>query len=333
MDAAPKLPACDYIEAGDTTNDTTAENTSLTIGDKTRDICGSINTGHYNATTQAVDVDTYQVTVDASSADLLVDFFGGPGVETLSEFSVLIFDTQTPNPTLINGGLFDHTKSDHGVFISTLPAGTYNIVVTGKAPADLSASFDYKVRVNIDDRTKRCALPVAMMGKTAPAPDYMESHDTASNTGNDVYSVNFATNPQFGSIASSSPEPTNLTIDAGKGFHIAGSAAAVTNTDQYQDRDTYKITSGAKSNELAVRLDWTGGAADLDYVLFADGTMTSIGSSTTPGTSGEEFVNIAVEPNTAYDLWIGATKASTGLPATYDVEVCGDDVSTDVSQM
>jgi hypothetical protein len=302
-------PACDYTETDDVGNATTAEPANLTIGAQTRNLCGSVDPGHYDAATRTVDVDRFRVTVEAASADLLVRFFADAGVDT-ADFSVLIFTTAQP-PTLLNGGRLDTTHGDHGVFRSTLVAGTYDVVVQVRAGADLAAPAAYKVRLLAD-------APCAPI--TDPAK-YVEAHDNADSRGNDVVAVDFSKASPFTSMPGA-PEPTGLQVEPAKPVRITGTSAAVDGTDQFLDRDTYELATSAMTNELSVRLAWPAGA-DLDYVVFQDRSTVETASSTTAGGDGTELATFAVKPGATYWLWVGARTGSVGLPATYDLSVCG----------
>jgi hypothetical protein len=321
-------PPCDYVEASDATNAATPETTNVSIGDLTRDLCGTVDHGHYDPASGVVDVDVYRVTVSPTSADLVVQFFGGQGSAGLEDFSVLVFDTATPNHALINGAHFDPANNDHGVFVSTLPAGTYDIVVAAHATADLPASVDYKVRIGVEQRAQTCAI--------GTKPGYTEANDGADSHGNDVVAVDFSKAPAFAAAAGSA-EATGLMIDEATPVELAGTSANVgPGSDQYLDRDTFRVTTSATANELVLRLGWTGAGADLDEVVFADPATpaTEIGYSTDFGSDGTagELARIAVKPGTSYLVWVGATKASTGMPVPYNVELCGVTVDTSVAR-
>jgi hypothetical protein len=305
-------PICDYTELDDVGNATTAESANVTIGAQTRNLCGSINTGHFDAATGTVDVDRFRVTVEAASADLLVRFFAGAGG---SELSVLIFNT-APAPTLLNGGRLDAALGDHGVFRSSLAAGTYDVVVRVRATADLAAPIDYKVRLLADAPCAAISDPAA----------YTEAHDNADSRGNDVVAVDFSKAPAFAPATGSAPEATGLTIAPKQPVRISGTSADVTGTDQFMDRDTFQFATDAATNELSVRLAWPAGA-DLDYVVFQDQSTTETASSTNAGGDGTELATFAVKPSSTYWLWVGGRKGSAGLPAAYDVSVCGTQVT------
>jgi hypothetical protein len=314
----PDAPSpCDYTEASDGANATTAEITNVTVGGGDRTLCGAINPGHFDTSSKKVDEDHFRVTVGAPSA-LLVRFFGDAGIETLALYSVLIFDTSNPS-ALINGGHLDATLGDHGVFRTSLPAGSYDVVVRGQAAADLSAPINYKVRIVAES-------PCAAI---TTAASYTEANDGASNNSNDVMTVNFSADPAFVATAATTDaaEATGVTIDAMTPVRISGSSASVAaGSDQYLDRDTYQVMTGASTNELAVRLGWQG-AVDLDYVVFQDGTTTATGASTTASTTPDEYATFAVKPSTSYWVWVGAAKGSTATPAAYDLSMCGAQVA------
>jgi len=319
------LPPCDYTEATDATNGTMAEMTNLTLGALPSDVCGTVNNGHYDAASQVVDQDTYRITL-AAPTDVLVQFVGAAGIETVGDFSVLIFDTAT-QPTLLAGSTLDSTHGSHGVFLTSLPAGTFDFVVDAKDTIDLAAPIDYKVRITADMPAVRC--PTSIM----PA-DYTEATDTATNTGNDVFEAKFANDPPFTLTASTTdvPEPTGLTVDTDANRHITGISGAEDDADDYQDHDTYEITTGPMVDELSIRLDWPGATADLDYALFEATTTSETGSALLTSTTGPEFDTFAVKPASKYWVWVAAHDGSTGQPIMYDLELCAAQTNFDASR-
>lgn len=314
-DAAPDAPdapppACDYLEAADGSNAATSEATSLTIGGAPHTLCGTINPGHFDAASKTVDTDRYRVTSDGT-VPLIIRYFGAPGA---AELSVLVFDT-TITPTLLFGTRSNPTVDDHGAFVAVLPAGSYDVVVVAHAAADLAAPIDYKLGF-APDAPGRCPAI------TAPA-SYAEATDGAG-TGNDVIAAKFAVDPRFKltALATDAPEPTGLTIDAATPVRISGSSANVNADDDYMDRDTFLVQTGATTSELTLRLDWSETGVDLDYVVFPADQTASAGESLL-ATPGEEYNVIAVKPSTAYWIWIGSHDGSAVLPAAYDLSICG----------
>ena len=89
----------------------------------------------------------------------------------------------------------------------------------------------------------------------------------------------------------------------------------------YQDEDTYELTTDADTNELAVRLDWDGGTADLDYVVFESDAQKPLVTSNLAALNGGELAMFAVKPSTKYWLWIGGVKGS--MATAYRATVCG----------
>jgi hypothetical protein len=311
-DAPPGVtpsPSCDFNEAADMTNDATAEMTNFTdVGMNGKTICGKIDSGHFDGN-QTIDSDSYTITV--SGAPILVHFAGDSGAAMLPDFNVRIFDTAN---TLMFDRSLDSTVADHVAALTNLPPAAYTVVVTASGTADITASVSYKVQFLPDD-PMRCPTSTA-------AADYTESNDGADNTGNDAISVDFSKDPSFATMPGM-PEATGLKIAPTTKAHIAGSSGAATAADAYLDRDSYSFTTGDSANEMSIRVNWMGTTADLDYLLFEDGQLTPTEEAETADTSGTEFDTFALKADTKYTLWVGATKASTGLPLAYDVSICG----------
>jgi hypothetical protein len=311
-------PPCGYTEKADSSNDPAAdpdsnpapEATGLTVGNTPQILCGTINSGHFNPDSMTVDADAYRVTTDGT--DLIVRFSGAPAAAAF-DFSVFVFDTE-PNPALLFGSHNSSLVPDHGAFPIALPAGTYDVVVSVHSSADLTTPFDYRVEIAAD-RATRCPAV------TAPAA-YTEAAD-GDGTNNDVIAVDFDLDPAFQLTASGSdvPEATGLTIGVSP-VRITGASANVDADDDYMDRDTYVVRTGPATTELTLRLNWGSSAVDLDYLVFpADRTDEVGGSLRFEG--NEEYNTIAVNPDATYRIWIGSHDGSVGLPATYDLTICG----------
>src|ERR1043165_6781718 len=75
---APAAEVCDYNETADTTNGASAtpEATGITYAAKTI-LCGTVNTGHYDAVEELVDQDIYKLTFSADT-DIIIHFTGNP---------------------------------------------------------------------------------------------------------------------------------------------------------------------------------------------------------------------------------------------------------------
>ncbi|MBA3538433.1 MAG: hypothetical protein H0T79_02290, partial [Deltaproteobacteria bacterium] len=118
------------------------------------------------------------------------------------------------------------------------------------------------------------------------------------------------------------PEPTQLTIAPATNYRLTGSAAAAPAPDAYADKDTFAITTGATTNELAVRLGWPGTAANLDYLVFEAGSAEPVVRAITVANQAPELRTFSVKPNANYWLLVGA-KAGSTVPAGYTASVCG----------
>lgn len=320
VDAAPtpdaSPPPCAYTEKTDAANDPAAEPTGLTVGSKPLTLCGTINTGHFHTDTNTVDVDAYRVTSDGTS-NLVVRFSGSSGSAASAanvDFSVFVFNTDE-HPTLLSGGHNNAIVHDHGAFLISLPAGTYDVVVTASNSADLTAPFDYKVQIAPDGPTRCPAV-------SAPAA-YAEAADGTGGN-NDVVALDFDFDPaaQLTAASADAPEATGLTIDGLTPIRITGTSANEDAEDDYMDRDTYLIQTGAATSELTLRLDWADPQNNLDYFVFPAGQTQALGAGT-HFEGHEEYDVVPVEPDTKYWIWVGSHDGSTGLPATYDLTICG----------
>jgi len=301
---------CDFTEGADATNNATSETTTLMIGSGTKQLCGSVDVGHFDATAKSVDVDTFRVTAPADG-NYIIQLLGDPELAMLLDFSVVIRDTKTP-ATIIADGKLDGTLADHLAFLTQLPAGDYDVTVQASADADLPAKLAYKLRF-VEDKPDRCATITAMA-------NYTEANDGAANTGNDVLGADFTKDPQF-AMTSGTPEPSNVSVDPSTKARISGNSASVTASDQYQDRDTFAIKTGS-SDELTVRLDWAGASTDLDFAVFEENTTAPAGLGNIGDPGAGEFQTFAVKPNTTYWVWVGNFEGGTA-PMAYDLSICG----------
>ena len=303
---------CHFHEVDDPGNATMPEATGLVLDGGATSVCGSIDGGHFDPATRTVDVDEFRVTVQGSG-EVLVQMTADPEASLLGDVGVSLF-ADAPNPRLLAEGTLRLDLADHSAFVATVPPGDIDVVVTAHASSGVEGSLDYRVRL-LADPSHGC--PAAH-----GAVSYQEAHDGPDDMGNDAVSVDFSRAPAYAAIAGT-PEPTGLRIDGGLGYHLAGTAAAVPHGDPYLDRDTYVIEAGPYTNELGVRLDWSG-ETDLDFVVFEADTLVPVATSTRSGTASPEFQVFAVKPGAPYWLWVGRY----GVPARpdamlYDVNVCG----------
>jgi hypothetical protein len=326
-DAADAMPdaavplACAYTEMADAMNDDVSagtgmpEETMLTFSGPTL-ICGKLDNTHYVAQRQLVDIDSYMVSVTAESGALLT--FTAPGADAFDSVFIEITGTS------VGPAVFGQFVGDHAVTSAILPPDDYIITVQSFDAAAPAASLDYKLTL-IPDTASRCA-------KSTAAPSYMESMDGASASGNDVIEVRYGNNPparQVTAITTDAPEPTGLTLDPNTTFHVTGentlpAVPPVSWLDSFQDRDTYLVTTGANTNQLAVRLNWPGTTADFDLFIFPNDTVIETAVSWDNLKMEDEFTTFAVKPNTQYRIWAGADDSSAGQPINYDLTICGE---------
>jgi hypothetical protein len=307
---SPNFPAgCDWAEQSDVTNDFTISNftseaTHLVLA-KSATICARIDNNHYDTLGGTVDVDGFELTLDAP-AQVLVTFVGPAEALTSVEVEVLESDK-----TLLDRGAF---LGSHAAFRTALIPGTYQLGVIAKNPADIDAAFDYKLRVVVDPPDTRCPALTATAA-------YVETNDGPQNNRNDVLEVRYAPDERVLTAANNDdPEDTGLTTAAETNLRITGTSADVDPADDFRDRDTYLVTTGAH-DQLTVRVDWTGDA-DFDFLLLPEGATTEIASSATISKTAPELATFPVLPNTRYWLWVGSFDSSVGLPIDYSITLC-----------
>jgi hypothetical protein len=296
---------CAYAEHDDIANATTAEMTGVTVTDHGVHVCGALDGGHLDPQLHAIDDDAYRITVDVDGP-MLVEIHGDSGVELLDDVLVRFFDTAT-NPRLLGQGRFDPAIADHGAFLVDLAPGVYDMIVTARASGDLSGSLPYRIRLS----------PMPECATRDEPVDYREAHDAD----NGAVDVDFSRDPSFTPVAGATPEPTRVHVVAGEQYLIDGTIGTEPHADEYLDRDTFAIATDDSPNELAIRLDWTGDASDLDYVVFEADTMTPVVASNLASSTVRELAMFPVKPSTAYWLWIGAFRGSSAT--SYRASVCG----------
>jgi len=312
-DAAPdsEVPTgCDYTEQRDLTNDDVAsgtpEETELTFTTRTV-VCGTIDHTHFDGDI-TVDVDGFVIDV-AAEVDVLVRLHGA-GAETIELVGVDVY-TGPSLDQLVGTNTF---YGDHAVTAIHLAPGRHELLGFALAGAAIAAPVAYRIEVVADLPATRC--PEVTTG------GYPEAIDGATNDGNDMIRLASGSPPSLSPLPTDLPEPTQLVLAPGANTRVTGSAAAATVPDTYEDKDTFAITTGSATNELAVRLDWPTATANLDYFLFeADSADPIVRAQST--TARPEVRTFSVKPGTGYWLLVGAKVGATGLPAAYTGSLCG----------
>ena len=101
---------------------------------------------------------------------------------------------------------------------------------------------------------------------------------------------------------------------------LGGLLADVAVADQYEDKDTYLITTG-DANELSIKLEWNS-ASNLDFIVFEAESAEPVKRANVTSNTGPEYEAFAVKPATAYWVLVGAKTGST-FPTAYSASVCG----------
>jgi len=315
------LPDCDHTEVDDDANDRDAEATGLTAGDEPLTICGQLDARAPGGDGR-VDVDRYTFSV-ADEGDFLirVDSANGRDVALLTAGVGLA----AGGPEADRG--HGQWVGNHLVFFASLEAGELVVDVVAFDDATPAESIEYALRLVPDDGAARCP-------PGAEPTSYVEAADGTGHRDNDMATVVY--DPAFAISATASttdaPEPSasRATVTAGMRYKLGGVAGDVTSPgDEYRDRDTYLIATGADTNELTVRVVAPAGGADLDFfvmpVAIENADPVSIWDGTQVGTTGIEVQTGAVLPSTSYWLWIGGYD-DTGVvwPTSYVIYLCGE---------
>jgi hypothetical protein len=315
---------CAYHEADDRGNETTAEVTGLSIGGGGVLICGAITARA--PVSGLIDRDLYEL--DAGGAADLVVRLRAPDGRDVAELAINL----TAGAGSLGQGRF---VGNHAVFLSRVESGAVTLeIVAGDLEAP-PAAIAYQVEVVAEDRAARCP-------NLSSNPTFTEVRDTTPNlnAGNDMVELTSSPATVAQTAATSdAPEASNLVVTDGMSYELAGTLAVNGNAagyaDDYLDRDTFLIATGAQTTELTVRTSWTedgttGNAddANLDVVLFRvpDGTAPPLelaagrhGSASPP-----ELEATAVLPSTTYWLWVGNYLGSA-QPKPYELTICGVD--------
>ncbi len=315
---APITPGCDYTETADVTNDDFSGNVANSVAEISgvfagarRTICGTINSTHYVPADELVDIDGFTFTI-ATDADVRIDLVA-PGAEALDYLSLDVYR----DGTLDNVGTSATFVGNHAVLDVHLVAGSYELLLFAANPAAISAALPYRVTFAVDSPATRCP-------KLTGGPAYTETLDTMGNihAGNDVLLIS---NPTLSLTASTAdmPEPTGLTLGPTSTYLVAGSSADLTVTSGYRDRDTFAITTGPATDELAVRLSWPGTTQDLDFFVLEAATLPAIGRAIEAVKQEPEMKTFGVKPSTTYWILVGNDASSAPGPVPYGISICG----------
>jgi hypothetical protein len=318
--ADARTVACDYTEASDGDNATAPEATRLSTGPRGLTICGHLDV--HAPVDDVTDLDTYTFEVGRAGPFLVrVDANVGANLALVVSETTL---AAGGDGAFRGDGIY---IGDHLVYFTLLEADTFQVSVRGLHTAEPTSAVPYTITVVEDTPDTRCAT-------VTQAAAYAEAADTATNTGNDVATVQWS--PMFTAaqtvLATDAPEPSGaaLAITAGMSYKATGTAGTPNGgaLDDYGDRDTYVIATGGGTNELAIRLSWAGEDADLDFLLFAVPTGTTapvpIAFGTLASNTAPEFTTTATLRSTQYWLWVGHFDGAD-VSKDYELTLCGYD--------
>lgn len=306
-------PSDCHPEVDDSRNDVTSEPTGATFGGQKVAMCGNIDIDHPSG--DLVDRDLFQVTVSPGAP--VVVRLSAPLADEVDRVDLLVRDANGPRALA-------RVRAGNAVTALVLPVGEYTLGVEARS-ATSATTFPYRIELFADNPAMRC--PPMAGGTIHPEAD----ESVSGHRANDVIDVRqqppiLSASPT--SNVSDQPDATGQAVTAGARFSITGTSANVSSTgDEYRDRDTYSLYTGSTTNQLDLRVVWSGGIADLDLQVFEAGKPTDPMGTPTAAVIGEEIVVTAVEPQTQYWLWVGGSLRSTSLPVSYTVHVCGREIA------
>jgi hypothetical protein len=318
IDAPPTPGGCDYTEQLDSTNDDLAGN-GMPEGvgapfTGTKTICGKIDSTHYSTTDQLVDIDGFLFTTP-NAVDVRVDLTAA-GAEALDLVTVDIYTGPNLSDNVGTTATFvgDHAVLDVHLDPST---GSFELLVFVQHATAITTPISYKLKITTDQPATRCA-------KVTAAANYTEQRDTAGN-GHKANDMVLITNPTVSLTTDTTDlaEPTAVTIVPNMKYRLSGSSADIAPTSGYKDRDSFELTTGTGTNEIAIRLNWPGTTQDLDMYLLQKDTVPYLGRSIQAVQHEDEFKTFAVKPNTAYWVLVANDQGSGAGAVAYDVSICG----------
>jgi hypothetical protein len=301
----PPLANCDYTEQSDATNDTldtgTGEATQVQVGGAVKSLCGSFASTHFDGDI-VVDADAFHVTV-ATEGDYVIRLETNAAGLELSGVEVYSGASFT---TLVGTATW---YGDHGVTSVHLVPGTYELLAFALNGAAIAAPIDYRIKVTDDSPTRCVAITTGGI---------VEAHDGPDSTGNDMYSIPGGSPIVVTANAADTPEAGG-TITPGTDVRFSGSLADV-DEDLYEDRDTFSFDVPNGTNELSVRLDWTG-TGDLDIMLFEGAVLPPETRVVGTATTGPETLFYSIKSGVTYSILFAASTGAT-LPIPYSATLC-----------
>jgi len=308
----------DYRESFDRTNDPLtvengeAEPTGFVLrgGTEPFTVCGQIDPAQSNDT--VVDGDYYEFTVGGTTPVNVRIELTAPDGNQATDLAIDLHQVDEGTPFFVASGPF---RTDYSLIAGiSLAPGTYWVNAVAFHPAPDNPVL---YTISIERDTFTCPR--------VEVATYPESSDGAGRE-NDMVAIQHPDPPEL-TAADDSPEVTGIVLDPASGpVSLQGQSAALgSDGDSYLDRDSYLVRSGPETNELEIRLSWPNDTVDLDVYLFAkddplDDYSVSLGASVDK--MDDELFTVAIDPDRAYWLWVGAYQDGTGLPISYNATLC-----------
>jgi hypothetical protein len=256
----------------------------LTVSGSTQTICGTFQNNlldlDADTVVDVVDLDWFSISVPATLGNVLLRM-RVTGVDLATHLpattAAVADNNNTPTGTFGTGAQLDDdlfgdlgfgTMYSHVVFSAAdfpeVAGGDPNVRnyrVSAQLLGDVATTgtVTYEIDIITDDRDQRCGPGIA--------PTYTERADGPSNTLNDVVEQTFGASggSVLTVVETDTPEPTGITLD-GQNYNFQGTMATGTDpADEYLDRDSYLVRTGANTNEITFRLDWPDADADIDF--------------------------------------------------------------------
>ncbi|MBU1240005.1 hypothetical protein KJ865_09865, partial [Myxococcota bacterium] len=224
-------------------------------------------TGSLDAqTTQDVgysDSDGYRITVDATM-NLTGRISWSPDSNTIVSLTLLAADKK-PLSTFMT--------SMAGAIVLwpvVAPPGEYIVHVSGKGN-----SLQLAYSVEISESAQACEI-------VSQSAAFTEVETAANSTTNDTIHVSMPGFPQVSAATGTAAESTGITLEADQNSSVSGTLTPRSDSpDQFLDRDTFVIQTGATSGHVWIRVDAvTPSAEELDCFVH-DGDMTLLGAAYT----------------------------------------------------
>jgi hypothetical protein len=315
----PSSSSCGYDEKSNVGNEHAlpdqtgvAETTAQSSGGFV-DICGQIDSDHFDAEREIVDIDSYEVDIATAGRIMTTVEFGREVPATSIELVVATADNAEQRVAASTSG---------GVWSALLPKGAVTISIVVSHPSALATAIPYVIRMKPDDVSLRC--PELTSPDMADAA-YAEKADGAQNQGNDAVRMSLDSKVPASMLGFSTAEDPDFWLREGQSALIQGSVGLSDLPDAggYEDGDAYVLSVGA-TDQLTIRASWPAMNADLDLWVVPANSTKVWARATKLATTGGEALTFATNANTTYWLWVaGATSSISGLPKPYDITICG----------